>query len=101
MGWLSWYYVIIEDGIEHNDCNEMSVVFSKCHCNGLVQDCSNSIANALELLQSCRKPWIYGLHWSLHYHNQYHVELDHVLSYLFVSWMELWYMYFMKKCIVV
>ena len=25
--------------------------------NGLVQDCSNSIANALELLQSCTKPW--------------------------------------------
>ena len=24
--------------------------------NGLVQDCSNSIANALELLQSCTKP---------------------------------------------
>ena len=26
--------------------------------NGLVQDCSNSIANALELLQSCTKPMI-------------------------------------------
>ena len=25
---------------------------------GLVQDCSNSIANALELLQSCTKPLI-------------------------------------------
>ena len=25
--------------------------------DGLVQDCSNSIANALELLQSCTKPW--------------------------------------------
>ena len=24
--------------------------------DGLVQDCSNSIANALELLQSCAKP---------------------------------------------
>ena len=29
------------------------------HINGLVQDCSNSIANALELLQSCTKPSIY------------------------------------------
>ena len=28
---------------------------------GLVQDCSNSIANALELLQSCTKPSIRGL----------------------------------------
>ena len=26
------------------------------HVDGLVQDCSNSIANALELLQSCTKP---------------------------------------------
>ena len=28
------------------------------HIDGLVQDCSNSIANALELLQSCTKPLI-------------------------------------------
>ena len=28
--------------------------------DGLVQNCSNSIANALELLQSCTKPWIYA-----------------------------------------
>ena len=27
--------------------------------NGLVQDCSNSSANALELLQSCTKPSIF------------------------------------------
>ena len=26
------------------------------YVDGLVQDCSNSIANALELLQSCAKP---------------------------------------------
>ena len=26
---------------------------------GLVQDCSNSIANAMELLQSCTKPSVY------------------------------------------
>ena len=26
------------------------------HTDGLVQDCSNSIANAMELLQSCTKP---------------------------------------------
>ena len=31
---------------------------------GLVQDCSNSIANALELLQSCTKPSIY-FQWKL------------------------------------
>ena len=28
------------------------------HIDGLLQDCSNSIANALELLQSCTKPSI-------------------------------------------
>ena len=31
----------------------------KIYINSLVQDCSNSIANALELLQSCTKPSIY------------------------------------------
>ena len=29
-----------------------------CYIDGLVQDCSNSIANALELLQSGTKPSI-------------------------------------------
>ena len=28
------------------------------HIDGLVQDCNNFIANALELLQSCTKPLI-------------------------------------------
>ena len=32
---------------------------NKYHFDGLAQDCSNSIANALELLQSCTKPLIY------------------------------------------
>ena len=31
------------------------------HIDGLVQDCSNTIANALELLQSRAKPLIKGL----------------------------------------
>ena len=30
-------------------------VNKKCHIDGLVRDCSNSIANTLELLQSCTK----------------------------------------------
>ena len=34
------------------------------HINGLVQDCSNSSALAMELLQSCTKPWIYWFGWS-------------------------------------
>ena len=32
------------------------------HIDRLVQDCSNSIASALELLQSCTKPSIYSIH---------------------------------------
>ena len=32
------------------------------HVNGLVQNCSNSIANALELLQSSTKPSIYVIY---------------------------------------
>ena len=31
------------------------------YLNGLVQDCSNSTANALELLQSCIKPLMQGV----------------------------------------
>ena len=44
--------------------------FMQDHINGLVQDCSNSIANALELVQSCAKSLIsytglYILHWDM------------------------------------
>ena len=31
------------------------------HIDGLAQDCSNSIANALELLQFCTKPLIWSV----------------------------------------
>ena len=37
---------------EHSGCQQQDI-------NGLVQDGNNSIANALELLQSCTKPLIY------------------------------------------
>ena len=33
-------------------------LYPKKYIDGLVQDCSNSIANALELLQSCTNPSI-------------------------------------------
>ena len=33
-------------------------ILNLLYIDGLVQDCSNSIANALELLQSCTKPSI-------------------------------------------
>ena len=40
-----------------NKKNDFEIII----CNGLAQDCSNSIANALELLQSCIKPSIYRI----------------------------------------
>ena len=45
-------------------CFKMNINSVQCyHINGLVQDCSNSIANTLELLQSCTKPstWWFSL----------------------------------------
>ena len=42
--------------------NKCNMVISMLHnIDGSVQDCSNSTANALELLQSCTKPSIYDL----------------------------------------
>ena len=38
----------------------LSLVISYHDVDGLVQDCSNSIANALDLLQSCTKPLIWS-----------------------------------------
>ena len=35
-----------------------NLVEAQTDVDGLVQDCSNSIAYALELLQSCTKPWM-------------------------------------------
>ena len=36
----------------------MMALFTDAHIDGLVQDCSNSSALAVELLQSCTKPSI-------------------------------------------
>ena len=58
------------------------------HVNGLVQNCSNSIANALELLQSCTKPSIclscqyfsiLILHmWLTHWGRVTHISVDNL-----------------------
>ena len=42
--WWIWYDIIL-------DCTKIFYI------DGLVQDCSNSIANALDLLWYCAKPW--------------------------------------------
>ena len=44
--------------LTRNMCSEITLS-NYYHIDGFVQDCSNSIANALELLQSCTKPSIY------------------------------------------
>ena len=47
------------------------------HINGLVQDCSNSIANALELLQSCTKTSIYA---SVNWKKKYQYQVDELVQ---------------------
>ena len=52
---------MLERGLQHvgSSANGGSITRQRLHyADGLVQDCSNSIANALELLQSCAKPSI-------------------------------------------
>ena len=51
--WGNWNYDEKVSGIK--------ALFLKGHIDGLAQDCSYSIANALELLQSCTKPLLYNL----------------------------------------
>ena len=61
----------VEDGINYVlSCATLAMVYVRTniliwdgyHSDGLVQDCSDSIANALELLQSCAKPYIWYAH---------------------------------------
>ena len=49
------YYILLVMRRSNRNVNILSQ-----YIDGLVQDCSNSIANALELLQSCTKPSIYA-----------------------------------------
>ena len=42
-------------------CWRYFLVSVDSHINGLVQDCGNSIVLAMELLQSCTKPWTFHL----------------------------------------
>ena len=63
-------FILNENTFENVICEKANILFRgiwiklayfawKLHIDGLVQDCSNSIANALELLQSYTKPSIY------------------------------------------
>ena len=44
--------------------------------DGLQQDCRNSIANALELLQSCTEPTIYPFQWIVYKTFRKHERAD-------------------------
>ena len=57
--------------LSHNGLNNIYVLF---HIDGLVQDCSISIANALEILLSCTKPWIYS------------TEMNNEIQHLYKFW---------------
>ena len=52
----------------------------RVHVDGLVQDCSNSIANALELLQSCTEP-------STWYNLEAHGKIKHISKSLGADYM--------------
>ena len=52
-----------------------NLIQTKLNIKGLVQDCSNSIANTLELLQSCTKPSIIMMWHRQIGHNRCHTDL--------------------------
>ena len=59
----------------------------KVQIDGLVQDCRNSIANALELLQSCTKPSKYTVEmkWGVRVYWLTDRSLLHILMALVIS----------------
>ena len=51
-----WYPIMMEQSIQVKN------TYSALHIDGLVQNCSDSIANALDLMQSFFKPSTYSEH---------------------------------------
>ena len=66
--WFDWIHVLSMQNRHQIITNQ----HAKDLIDGLVQDCSNSIANALELLQSCNKPSMYGIHLPHIIHPMFH-----------------------------
>ena len=73
------HYVFVKQNMDHDPIGTFvfhglvyTYIYMYIHIYiyGLVQDCSISIANALEILQSCTKPSIYN-----HSHNAYCTKL--------------------------
>ena len=52
------YHQFDENTFRLNFSKIFDIFNKKMHFDGIVQNCSNSIANALEILQSCTKPLI-------------------------------------------
>ena len=60
------YGTLLETGQDHRQATTyhsirgpcIAGLLQDCHIDGLVQDCSISIANTLEILQPCTKPLI-------------------------------------------
>ena len=78
-----WLHFQMDDGCVHTQLL-IAFIAVKHHIdvyniNGSVQDCGNSIANALELLQSCAKPWIYRLFID--------ASESHVLRWMCILWL--------------
>ena len=66
MGFCYWQISIsVDHNAKHHEGNKalytpMQSQFTNAYIDGLVQDCSNSSALAMELLQFCTKPSICG-----------------------------------------
>ena len=54
---LLFFYIYIVLFMMNFQTNERNYINQLSNGGYKTQDCSNSIANALELLQSCAKPW--------------------------------------------
>ena len=83
--------VIIQHYINDNiwGCMRSTVIFCQffhihIYIDGSVQDYSNSIANALELLQSCTKPSIYT-YMHIYIHTYIYIIYIYMESWVFVS----------------
>ena len=55
---IIWVDMLVKDYINASNQFQCNTCMYNAYIDGLVQDCSNSIANALELLQACTKPSI-------------------------------------------
>ena len=57
----AWYYIDFTITVNIHMQSGAVIAWSKYDIDGLEQDCSNSSALAMELLQSCTKPLIWYL----------------------------------------